>query len=167
MENGFASGLLFQIAAALQNRLPNILRSPPVQAWAYKYVHEEGSGPEPVMRKGINVHADEAAVNVNFWITDDEDGIDSGGLIVYDKAAPIEWDFDSMNADKAKSYRYLRAEEEYAGDKVSRSVEIPYRSNRIVIFNSELFHETGDLRFRVGFRRHRINLTFLFGGRGM
>ena len=173
MENGFASGLLFQIAAALQDRLPRLLSGLRLtQAWAYKYAHGRGGrgaggddADTAVTRKGINVHADEASVNVNFWITEDDAGVDSGGLLVWDKAAPVDWDFDSMNMDKGKIYRYLRAEGEFAGGRVSRAVEVPYKANRIVLFNSELFHETGELRFRSGFKRHRINLTFLFGGR--
>ena len=167
MEDGFASGLLFQIAAALQDRLPNILSGLRlVQMWAYKYVHSgvRSLGGD-IVQRGINVHADEASVNVNFWITEDEGN--TGGLIVYDKAAPIDWDFNTMNMDQDKIYRYLRAEGEFSGQAKARAIEIPYKANRIVIFNSELFHETAQLRFREGFKNHRINLTFLFGARGM
>lgn len=44
--------------------------------WAYKY-HDAYSG--------INLHADQAAVNVNIWLTADEANLDptSGGLVVF------------------------------------------------------------------------------------
>lgn len=43
---------------------------------------------------GIGVHADHAAVNLNFWVTPDEANLDpsSGGLVVYPKAPPAEVD---------------------------------------------------------------------------
>ena len=41
---------------------------------------------------GIGVHADNAAVNLNFWVTPDDANLDpsSGGLVVYPKAPPAE-----------------------------------------------------------------------------
>ena len=41
---------------------------------------------------GIQVHADHATVNLNFWVTPDDANIDpsSGGLVVYPKAPPAE-----------------------------------------------------------------------------
>ena len=52
---------------------------------------------------GINIHADFAAVNVNFWITPDEANLDpeSGGLVIWDKPAPLEWDFAQYNNPNA------------------------------------------------------------------
>ena len=39
---------------------------------------------------GLHVHADDALVNVNFWITPDEANLDPerGGLLVWDVPAP-------------------------------------------------------------------------------
>jgi hypothetical protein len=42
---------------------------------------------------------------------------------------------------------------------------IPYRANRAVIFDSDLFHETDAIRFRDGFENRRINCTLLYGFR--
>ena len=42
---------------------------------------------------------------------------------------------------------------------------IPHRSNRAVIFNSNLFHKTDDCRFRSGYINRRTNITMLFGHR--
>jgi hypothetical protein len=35
----------------------------------------------------------------------------------------------------------------------------------VVIFNSDLFHRTDDIRFRAGFENRRINVTMLYGTR--
>src|SRR4029077_19018065 len=63
VEQGFACPLLAQIATELAERLPGIFAAYPVpKIWAFK------SGERP---DGIGIHADLAAVNVNFWITPD------------------------------------------------------------------------------------------------
>lgn len=43
---------------------------------------------------------------------------------------------------------------------------VPYRQNRVVIFDFDLFHRTDDLDFRLGYENRRINITMLFGERG-
>ena len=55
-------------------------------------------------RRGLSLHADAAAVNVNFWITPDEANLnpDTGGLVVYDKEAPAEWNFAAYNSEQNK-----------------------------------------------------------------
>jgi hypothetical protein len=45
-------------------------------------------------------------------------------------------------------------------------VTIPYRANRAVIFDSDLFHETDRIEFRDGYKNRRINITMLYGRRG-
>ncbi len=42
---------------------------------------------------------------------------------------------------------------------------IPYRYNRAIIFDSDLFHTTPALRFRSGYENRRINVTLLYGDR--
>ena len=110
--------------------------------------------------KGINVHADFAAINVNFWITPKEANLnpDSGGLIVYDVEAPKEWDFNTFNNNEQK------IKEELKKSKGNTKV-IPYNENRAVIFNSNLFHETDSYEFKEGYENRRINVTLLFGHR--
>jgi hypothetical protein len=44
-------------------------------------------------------------------------------------------------------------------------VVIPYRANRAVIFDSDLFHETDTIEFEEGYLNRRINVTMLFGRR--
>ncbi len=151
---GFASPLLLQISEELRLRFPRIFKNHRLnQAWAFKYDSE---------LTGLNVHADAAAVNVNFWITEDAANLDpeGGGLVVWDKEAPKEWNFKEYNnvKNKHKIFEFLEAQG-------AEAVTIPYRENRAVIFNSDLFHETGRLRFKEGYENRRINVTLLYGYR--
>ena len=151
---GFASPLLLQIADELRTRLPRIFGDHRLtQAWAFK--HDSA-------RRGLNIHADAAAVNVNFWITPDEanENPDSGGLVVWDKEAPKEWDFKTYNSDKNRGKIY-----EWLTEQGAREIKIPYRANRAVVFNSDLFHETDDIAFKEGVTNRRINVTLLYGHR--
>jgi Flp pilus assembly protein TadD len=148
--DGFCSRLLLQLAWELRERLPRVLRGLPLQMmWGYKC---DNTLP------GLAVHADDAAVNVNFWITEDEANLDPehGGLLVHTQDAPRDWGFAKFNTDPAVIMRYL----ESVG---SVPVRVPYRANRAVIFDSDLFHATDQPRFRDGYTHRRINITFLFG----
>ena len=150
--DGFCCPLLFQIAEDLTRALPAIFKDHRLrQMWAYKY--------EPRL-EGIGIHGDNAAINVNFWVTPDEANLDpeSGGLVVYPVEAPAAWDFDDYNKDRKKIRRFL----EGSGVK---PVNVPYRQNRAVIFNSDLFHATAPLDFKPGYENRRINVTMLFGRR--
>jgi tetratricopeptide (TPR) repeat protein len=151
-EHGFAAPLLAQIGEELPRAFPEIFGAHPLlQLWAFKY---------DSALTGINLHADFAAVNVNFWITPDEANLDPdhGGLLVWDKEAPLEWDFAHYNTDD-------RAIREFLSASGARSVTVPYRANRAVIFDSDLFHETDQFRFRPGYENRRINITYLYGWR--
>jgi hypothetical protein len=152
--DGFASPLLFQIAEELRLRFPRIFRHHRLtQAWAFK--HDS-------TRRGLNIHADAAAVNVNFWITPDEANLnpDTGGLVVYDKEAPREWNFKEYNSDRNKP-KILA----WLNEVGAQAIRIPYRANRAVVFNSDLFHETDEISFKDDYRSRRINITLLYGYR--
>jgi tetratricopeptide (TPR) repeat protein len=151
-KDGFNAPLLLQIVEELRAAMPRIIGSRPLQnMWAYKYDQQMG---------GIKTHADPAAVNVNFWITPDEANLDpaSGGLVVYDAEAPQDWDFDEFNKMPQKIHAFLDAAK-------ARPVTFPYKRNRAVIFNSDLFHRTAPYRFKPGYTHRRINVTMLFGTR--
>ena len=151
-EHGFAPPLLAQIAEELRATYPAIIEDHPLlHFWAFKYDSS---------LHGIKKHADFAAVNVNFWITPDEANLDPehGGLVVWDKAAPQDWDFAKYNAAEADICAFLEEQK-------ARPVTIPYRANRAVIFDSDLFHETDVIRFKPGYQNRRINITLLFGRR--
>jgi hypothetical protein len=153
-EHGFACPLLAQIDEELRSTYPAILgRHPLLQFWGFKYDSR---------LSGIAIHADFAAVNVNFWITPDDANRDpeSGGLIVWDVPAPLDWGFAKYNDDPAAARNFLAQ----AG---ARSVTVPYRANRAVIFDSDLFHETDRIAFQEGYLNRRINITLLYGRREM
>jgi Tfp pilus assembly protein PilF len=151
-EHGFACPLLAQIADELRSTYPAILgRHPLLQLWGFKYDSR---------LSGIAIHADFAAVNVNFWITPDEANLDpaSGGLVVWDTPAPAGWNFAKYNDDVPAARDFLAR----AG---ARPVTVPYRANRAVIFDSDLFHETDRIAFKDGYLDRRINITLLYGRR--
>lgn len=152
--DGFASPLLFQIAEELRLTFPRIFKQHRLtQAWAFK--HDSA-------RRGLNIHADAAAVNVNFWITPDEANLnqETGGLVVYDKEAPRDWNFQEYNSDKNKP-KILAWLKEVGAE----TVKIPYRANRAIVFNSDLFHESDTIAFKDNYLSRRINITLLYGFR--
>ncbi|WP_233860282.1 tetratricopeptide repeat protein [Paraburkholderia sp. HD33-4] len=154
-DSGFNCPLLLQVAEELRQALPRVLgdRYPLRQMWGFKY--------ENTLPDNVSPHADFAAVNVNFWITPDEANLDekSGGLVVYDVDAPIQWSFDQ--------YQHTRWDTlgPFLSKNNARAMVIPYRQNRAIIFNSDLFHVTAGLRFRKGYENRRINITMLYGDR--
>lgn len=152
MEDGFSAPLMLQIAEELRVAAPAIFAHHTLRKyWAYKY---------DARLQGIPVHADFAAVNVNFWLTPDDANLDpeGGGLVVWDAEAPADWDFVTYNADTQAIDRFLR-------ETGARAIRIPHRQNRCVIFNSDLFHRTDDLHFAPGYENRRINVTMLYGQR--
>eukprot|EP00936_MAST-01D_sp_MAST-1D-sp1_P002522 g2522.t1 len=180
VNEGFSNGLLMQIFAELRQRLPRIMANHTLEnMWAYKYDGDYG---------GIRIHADNAAVNFNLWLTPDEANLapGGGGLHIYRVRAPGACSADgaeclgglmSRNANSSGAngtgfsdwnrwdrredmLRYVR---EHGGDQAK--VVVPYRRNRVTIFNSDLLHETAPFHFKRGYKNRRINLTMLFGRR--
>ena len=154
LANGFSCPLLLQIAEELRHLFPQIFQNHLlVQAWAFK--HDSAL-------QGLNMHADAAAVNVNFWITPDSANRNStnGGLVVWDKEAPDDWDFAEYNNDKNKHKIH-----EFLEKSGAKPITIPHRQNRAVIFNSNLFHETDAIDFQDTYESRRINVTLLYGHR--
>lgn len=151
-EYGFCCPLLAQIADELRETFPVIFGAHGlVWTWGFKYDSS---------LSGIKLHADQAAVNVNFWITPDEanNNPQNGGLVVWDKGAPLDWDYQKYNASEDAVREFL----DRAG---ARPVTVPYRANRAVIFDSNLFHETDTIEFKQGYLNRRINITALYGRR--
>ena len=152
LADGFFNPLLVQISEAVRTAFPAIFGSHRLQqTWAFK--HSEHV-------EGVPIHADSAAVNVNLYTTPDDANLDpeTGGIVVWDTSAPLDWDFAKINTDEDALLRHL----ESVGATAHR---IPHRQNRIVIFDSDLVHRTDDLRFRPGYVNRRINVTMLYGRR--
>jgi len=100
IHDGFDCPLILQIARELPSLLPGIFGDRPLlQLWAYHYDSQ---------LSGIGMHADFAAVNVNFWLTPDDAMLDpeSGGMRIWDVEAPAEWGPEDFNtADPATKER--------------------------------------------------------------
>lgn len=151
--HGLSDPILLRISRELAKRMPSIFRHHALrQMWAYKYDSR---------LEGTALHADSAAINVNFWITPDEANLskEHGGLVVYDRRAPAEWEFAKYNNDQPAIRQFL-------DESGANRMVVPYRCNRAVIFHSDLFHRTDDLHFRDDYVSRRINVTMLFGDRG-
>ncbi len=152
--DGFNCPLLLQIAKELRDALPRVIgrRYPLQQLWGFKTGQ--------TLPADSTTHADFAAVNVNFWITPDNANLDeeSGGLVVYDVQAPLNWDFDTYNGQLGVIGSFLNR-------KKAGSLRIAHKQNRAIIFNSDLFHATEAVHFRPGYENRRVNITMLYGSR--
>ena len=152
-DSGFISPIHLQIAIDLQKKLPKLFGPHRLgKFWGFKYDANLG--------KGINIHADFAIHNLNFWITPDEynNNKKSGGLKVYDAPAPDNWTFKKYNGRKDKIYEFLK-------ENNANCTNVPYKFNRAVLFNSAYFHETDEIDFKDEYVGRRINNTYLFGAR--
>lgn len=154
LREGFNDPLILAAAGELRERLPRALGDQPVRMiWAYSY--------DQAM-VGINPHADFAGVNMNFWITEDRANLEpeTGGLLVWRKAAPADWDFRTYNTASAEFIH------DFLGEDRDDFIRIAHRENRAALFDSRLIHETDRARFAPGFENRRINITMLFGDGG-
>ncbi|MBK47773.1 MAG: hypothetical protein CMI94_01935 [Pelagibacteraceae bacterium] len=152
IENSFNAPLILQISEELKLHFPEIFQNFPLtKAWAFKCNNQ---------MKGIKIHADFAAINVNFWITPDKANLNkkTGGLLIWDREAPKNWNFDKYNNKDQEITKYLKKTK-------SRMKKIKYKSNRAIIFNSNLFHASDNFNFKKNYESRRINITFLYGKR--
>ncbi|CAN0363053.1 unnamed protein product, partial [Discosporangium mesarthrocarpum] len=150
LEDGLACPLVLQIADEIRSALPDLLgRHPLTQAWAFKGLR----GEQP-----IDIHADDAAISLNFWITPDSANRTPGrgGLAVYRAVPPADWPIVDYDADRARIQAFL----DEHGDSATT---VPYSENRAVLFDSRLFHGSDAPDFAPGYENHRINITMLFG----
>ena len=150
LARGFGPRVLLALSEELRRVMPRVIGSDRLlQAWGFKYDQR---------MQGINMHADFAKVNVNFWITPDgacEDPA-SGGMVVYDLPVPKSWTFVDYNTDAAKLEAFLRVHG-------AKSVRVPYRENRCVLFDSSLIHVSDEMHFKAGYENRRVNVTLLYG----
>ena len=119
------------------------------QMWALKY---KSTG------KGTRLHADDALLNLNLWITPDssKNSIDEdSGMVIYKKSVPEEWNFEDYNQSDTKIENYIKLSD-------PQKVTIPYKENRAVIFDSKFIHKSQDINFKNGYKNKRINITMLF-----
>jgi hypothetical protein len=150
LEDGLACPLLLQIADELRQAFREILGAHPLsQAWAFKGLQAQA---------GVDVHADDAAVSVNFWVTPTEANLapGHGGLVVCRAPPPDDWEIKDYDQDRERIVTFLE-------QKAADGLVIPYRQNRAVLFRSRLFHHSDRPEFASSYDNHRINLTLLYG----
>jgi hypothetical protein len=153
LEDGLACPILLQIVTDLRAALPEILADLPLtQAWAFKIV-EAGAR--------IAAHADDAQVSVNFWMTSDNANRvpGRGGMKVCRAPPPADWKPQDYRADQERAILFL---EQHRKD----LLQVPYRANRAVLFQSRLLHCSDSPVFAENYENHRINVTLLFGHGG-
>ena len=232
VNEGLSSEVLLGVAEELRKGLPSALKDQRLwHLWAYSYESpsddekkkkgDDGPGKKNAKAKGgpkgISLHADFAAVNVNLWITPDEHNLSpgTGGLRIFHRLPPKGAAFSDYNCPPGDGFdechdRLLRfvgeangesgggggsESETESGDAPNcdddddidnidesdpyrvrvgaTSTLVPYKANRVVIFDSSLLHATDEYHFkptdeeRGGKHEHRrINLTYLFGKGG-
>jgi hypothetical protein len=120
-----------------------------IRGWSFIYSNTS---------QGVNIHADDASINLNYWVTPDEslylkDG--QNGLDIWPVAPPPNWSYHSYNRSPDLCHRYIQ-EQRVA------PISIPYRFNRLVVFNSMFFHKTQPVKAKPGYENRRINYTFLY-----
>ena len=151
LSKGLSNEFILQLSEDLRITYKNIFKEFRLtQAWIFKYENQ---------KEGTNIHADQASINVNFWITPEEGNLNKnkGGLRIWNKLPPENSDFNYYNSvDNSPGIRKMLK------DNNVDNMVIPYKENRAVIFNSQLFHETDDFEFNESYENRRINITFLY-----
>jgi tetratricopeptide (TPR) repeat protein len=148
LESGLASPLMFKIVASL--RATETFKDLPLaQGWAFKGLGSESR---------IGFHADDARLSINFWITPDTAnlGPGHGGLIIHRAVPPRNWKITNYDQDRPLIENWIATAD-------TDPIEIPYKENRAIIFDSRLFHGSGPVRFKDNYEGRRINMTLLFG----
>eukprot|EP00937_MAST-01D_sp_MAST-1D-sp2_P004743 g4743.t1 len=175
--DGATHPLLVKLARGLERAMPAVFGPHPLGLWwLFKYpppadgagVGGEGAGGggsgggSGDKARGIGIHADDAAVNVNIWLTPDSARLSGGGLRIFHHVPPLGTSVAQVNHefDSAADEAVLHSELERGGH-----AHIPYACNRAAIFVSDQYHVSEPFEFRPGYENHRLNLTFLFGDR--
>ena len=152
LEDGLACPLLLQIADEIRSAFPDVLGTQPLsQAWVFKGLRASAA---------VDVHADDAAVSINLWVTPSAANLNPsrGGLAVCLAPPPAVWEIKDYDADQERIVAFLEQNADHR-------LDVPYRENRAVLFKSRLFHYSDAPEFSLEYENHRLNVTFLFGGR--
>ena len=152
-DGGFGNAVVAQLVEELIDAFPRLIcRHRLNQAWAYKYDSD--------ISQPIDIHADVAAVNFNFWLSPNEGSLnkDAGGLVVYRVSPPEGTPMSVFNHFPLhENVTKMLAASNFS------NFTVPHRTNRAVVFQSDLFHQSGEMHWAPGYSKRRINLTLLFG----
>jgi hypothetical protein len=150
LEDGLACPLLLQIVDEIRRAFPELLAEHALsQAWAFKAVSPSAA---------VDVHVDDGAVSLNFWMTPTEANRApaGGGMRVCLSPPPADWTVEGYDSDKDRAARFMERN-------AAHTLTVPYRANRAVLFKSRLVHASDAPNFAPGYDNHRINVTLLFG----
>lgn len=164
---------IVMLVSALGHLFPNVLCGLPlVQIWAYKYDQSYNKFHQTnVTHSGIALHADDAQVNMNIWLTKsrtDNMKETTGGLLIYPNLKSSNNDlFSKFNQSPPteivqKTFMGCSSSSSSCKNKV---IQVLHRSNRMVLFDSSMYHQSdgGMNTFGTKYDESRINLTLLFG----
>ncbi len=150
LEHGICCPLLIQIADEMRTSFPGIFKDAYFHdMWSYKFY---------TRRSGVPVHADDGKVSINFWLTPEEANLnsDTGGLTFWKERVPVNY-FGKASEEKAKIMQ------EIINRPTATSFQIPYRANKVMVFESRLLHKTNEIQFKDDYVDRRVNLTMLYG----
>lgn len=153
LRNGFCCPALLQVAEETRMAFPRLLAEHLFTGcFSYKYFGAETEG---------NVHADRGAISLNLWITPDAANLDPqrGGLLIWNKRVPSNY-FD------CSPQQIDRIHEQMVSAADAKPSTIAYRSNRAMLFRSDVLHKSDRMRFAAGYENRRVSLTFLYGHPG-
>jgi hypothetical protein len=154
LSTGFSPQLLAQVAEELKILLADVLCDLPLtNVWAFKFGDQ-----------GTDLLADQAAVNVHFWLSPDgiEQNESTGGITIYDATTDVE----PLPLEGHSTGSML---EELVRQRDGNNISIPSLQNRAVVFDSARIHaEKSSIRKSEGNRfEHQISVSLLFGLKGL
>jgi len=154
--DGNVHPIISSTARSLESRMPRVMEGHPLGLW-WLFKYTEGAP------SGIGIHADQAAVNVNIWLTPDSARRSGGGLDIFMHVAPEEARIEQINHEFATPGDEAKLRAALIADGGVERIE--YRQNRAVVFVSDLFHASVPFDFVDCEEQPRVNLTCLFGDR--
>ena len=154
LSTGFSPQLLAQVVEELKILLADVLCDLPLtNVWAFKFGDQ-----------GTDLLADQAAVNVHFWLSPDgiEQNESTGGITIYDATTDVE----PLPLEGHSTGSML---EELVRQRDGNNISIPSLQNRAVVFDSARIHaEKSSIRKSEGNRfEHQISVSLLFGLKGL
>ena len=141
--------LLSNIVDECKSDIPLLKDYKSERAWSFIYSNTSN---------GVNIHTDPASITLNLWVTPDECMYDKQGLNgmeIWKVSRPSSWSPEEYTGNSQLASKIIE-------DKKTTSTIIPYKHNRLVIFDSSLFHRSQPVLSKPGYQNKRINYTFLF-----
>jgi hypothetical protein len=137
------------IAEGMKDRLPNVLGGlDMVYHWAYLHTRSVG----------LSTHTDAGLVTLNLYLTPDKYNQEpgTGGLVLTTARRPPSVSLVEYNSEPWATQYFQR---EHSDDEFV----VEYRCNRLIIFDSRIYHRSDRIRFGGdGTRAMRTNVGVLF-----